>query len=212
MNLDRLETLSAITFIEPAIPTKSETGKNCLFIRVDGDNLILTGGGLFVTKKVILVRPAAEELPITDKKPTPKTFMIPLAEVLAFKEMMKAHKGDCIKLAKNDPSHLFVTIDDKKLTSYDGEIVYQQPKFEFKDLESVFQIIKEAVSELPMMAGDITAAMKGFRKSEKVEITFTGDKNPIHFQQGDYEALVIPPVEKEEDDQGGEQTTTDGNE
>jgi len=61
MILDRLETLAAISFIEPAIPKGSETGKNCLFIRVDEDKLIFTGGAQFVTKKVIMVRPNTVE-------------------------------------------------------------------------------------------------------------------------------------------------------
>jgi len=202
MILDRLETLFAISFIEPAIPKGSDTGKNCLFVRVDNDKLIFTGGGHFVTKKVVMVRPnTIEEAARPGKKDKPpETFMIPRADLFAFKEMMKEHKADCKKLAKNDSSYLFVEIDDKELISHDGKIVYEQPKFEFKDLESAFQIKKKAVSEIPVISADILSAVTGFKKSKQVEITFTGHKNPIHFQQGDYEAVLIPPVEKEEKD------------
>ncbi len=201
MILDRLETLAAISFIEPAIPKDSDTGKNCLFVRVDEDKLIFTGGGSFVTKKVVMVRPnTIEESARPKKKKTAsKTFMIPRADLFAFKEMMKEHKTDCKKLAKNDPSYLFVEMDDTELISHDGKIVYQQPKYEFKELEFCFQITKDSVSEIPVISGDILAAVTGFKKSKPVEITFTGDRNPIHFQQGDYEAVLIPPVEKEED-------------
>lgn len=210
MILDRLEALAAISFIEPAIPKGSETGKNCLFVRVDEDKLILTGGGQFVTKKVILIRPntVEESARAGNGKKLPKTFMIPRADLFAFKEMMKEHKADCKKLAKNDPSYLFVEMDDTELISHDGKIVYEQPKYEFKELESVFQIIKDSVSEIPVISADVIAAVTGFKKSKPVEITFTGHRNPIHFQQGDYEALVIPPVEKEEPE-GGEQMKID---
>jgi len=209
MIFDRLETLSAISFIEPAIPKKAETGRNCLFIRVDDDKIVLTGGSQFVVKKAILIRPTTTvEQADTKKKVLPKTFMIPRADLLAFKEMMSQHKADCKKMAKNDPSYLFVEMDDEELISYDGKIVYQQPKFEYKDLESVFQITKGAVSEIPVMSSDISDAVSGFQKSKKIDITLTGPAGLIHFEQGDYESILIPPVEKPDEDD--EQTTTDG--
>lgn len=213
MILDRLEMLAAISFIEPAIPKGAETGKNCLFVRVDGDKLIFTGGAQFVTKKVIMVRPnTLEESNLSgNNKPLPETFMIPRADLFAFKEMMKEHKADCKKLAKNDPSYLFVEMSDTELISHDGKIVYEQPKFEFKDLESIFHIEKETVSDILMISSDAISAMSGFSKSNPVEVTFTGPGNPIHFQQEDYEAIILPPIEKEEQkeqDLGKDQTTT----
>ena len=211
MILDRLETLAAINFIEPAIPKGSETGKNCLFVRVDDDKLIFTGGGQFVTKKAVMIRPnAIEESARPGKNKAPKTFMIPRADLFAFKEMMKEHKADCKKLAKNDPSYLFVEMDDTELISHDGKIVYEQPKFEFKDLESVFQITTFPVDEIPVISADILAAVTGFRKSKNIDITFSGIMNPIHLKQDDYEAVVIPPIEKDDEGQDGEQLTTDG--
>lgn len=207
MILDRLETLSAITFIEPAISKKAETGRNCMFVRVENDKLILTGGSEFVVKKAILIRPnTVEEAGRTGKKKLPpNTFMIPRADLWAFKEMMKEHKADCKKLAKNDPSYLFVEIDDKELISHDGKIVYQQPKYEFKELETVLQVEKYSVDEMLMMSPDILAAMTGFRKSKPVMITFTGTESPIHFEQGDYEAIAIPPLEKKKKEDGNDQ-------
>lgn len=201
MILDRLETLSAITFVAAAISKKAESGRNCMFVRVESDKLILTGGNEFVVKKAVLIRPnTVEEAGRTGKKVLPpKTFMIPRADLWAFKEMMKEHKADCVKLAKNDPSYLFVEMDDKELISHDGKIVYQQPSFEFKDLETILQIKKAPVSDILMMSGDIDSVMTGFRKSKPIEVTYTGDKNPIHFEQDDYQAIVIPPVEKTKD-------------
>ena len=38
MIIDRLEALSAITFVEAAIPKKAETGRNCLFVRVEEED------------------------------------------------------------------------------------------------------------------------------------------------------------------------------
>lgn len=203
MILDRLETLSAINFIKDAIPEKSESGRNCLFLRVDEDKLVLTGGGEFLVKKAILIRPnTIEEAARKGKEKTPKTFMIPRGDLFAFAEMMKQHKSECKKMAKNDPSYLFVEIDDTELISYNGKVVYEQPKFEFKDLEFRFAINKDSVSEIPVMSSDMSTAMAGFKKSKPVQVTFTGDMQPIHFQQGDFEALLVPPVEKEgENDQ-----------
>lgn len=206
MILDRLETLAAISFIEPAIPTEEKTGKNCLFIRVDGDKLILTGGGEFVTKKIVLVSPNTTE-GSAKKEELPQTFMIPLAELLGFKAIIKAHKVDSKKLGKEDENRLFVEIDHQKLVSHDGIVDFKQPKYPFKELETLFNIKKKSLGEIPVMPADIDTAMKGFQKSKKVDITFTGDNKPIHFQQGDYEAVVIPPVEKEDD--GNEQTKID---
>lgn len=214
MILDRLETLAAISFIEPAIPKGAETGKNCLFVRVDEDKLIFTGGGNFLTKKVIMVRPntVEESGKATKGKSLPKTFMIPRADLFAFKEMMKEHKADCKKLAKNDSSYLFVEMTDSELISYDGKIVYEQPKYEFKDLESVFNITKEPVSEIPIISADVISGMIGFSKSNPVEITFTGPKGIIHFWQDDYEAIVLPPVAPEKKkavEPGKDQVTID---
>lgn len=210
MTLDRFVILSAIDFIAPAIPKGSESGKNCLFICVDGDKMILTGGGLFVTKKVVIQAENTIQAfkDSGNKNAGSKTFMIPRADVFAFKKMMEEHKADCKKLAKNDPSYLHVEVGDSELLSHDAKIVYEQPKYEFKDLESVFQISKDLVSEIPLISADVISAMTGFKKSDPVEVTFTGPGNLIHFQQGDYEAVVIPPVEQVGDDDGNEQTTT----
>lgn len=198
MELDRLEILSAISFIKPAIPKKTETGMNCLFVRVDEGTITFIGGNQFVVKKVVLARPITTTEDSGEKEVLPKTYMIPRADIMAFKEMMEEHKVECKKLSKNDPSYLFVDIDEGKLTSLDADIIYQQPKFEFKDMEPVFQIAKDFVSDIPVMPGDISSAVFGFKKSEKIEVTFTGEQGPILFEQEDYKAILIPPVAVEE--------------
>ena len=125
---------------------------------------------------------------------------------MAFAEIMKEHARDLKKLIHIDQTHALIEIDDKELLSHDGKIVYQQPKHEFKDLETIFQIHKESVDEIPVMSADISAVMTGFKKSKSVNVTFTGHMKPIHFEQGDFEAIMIPPIDKEED----EQTSIDG--
>lgn len=206
MILDRLLTASAINFVKHAIPEKSETGKNCLFVRVDEGKLVLTGGGEFVVKKTVL---NGETTTKVNKEKLPEAFMIPISKLLAFETMLKKDKAECKKLAKNDTSHMHVEITNKKMVSYEGEVDYQQPKHLFKDLETMFQITKAPVSEIPIRTADIEAAVKGFEKSKDVNITFTGPKSPMHLEQGDFEAIVLPPVEKEEEPDGGEQTTID---
>lgn len=205
MLVDRLEMLAAISFIKPAIPKKVETGRNCLFVRVDEGTITLIGGNHFVVKRVILTRPITTDEDSEKQDALPKTFMIPRADIMAFKEMMEEHKAECKMLSKNDPSYLFVEIDEGKLTSLDADIIYQQPKFEFKDLEPIFQIEKDLVSDIPVMPGDISSAVFGFKKSEKIDITFTGHQGAILFEQEDYQAILMPPIEakEEEDDQEG---------
>lgn len=208
MILDRLETLSLIKFLEQAIPTDDKTGKNCVFVRVDGDKLILVAGGEFVIKKGVLVSPnTTENAAVKDQ--LPERFMIPLAELLGFKAIIQAHKADCKKLGKDDENRLFVEIDDKKMVSHDGIIDFKQPKYPFKELESMFDLTKSAVGEMPVMPGDLTAIMSGFQKSKPVEVSFTGHKQPVHFEQGDFEAVLIPPIEKAEDENGEQQTFDD---
>lgn len=125
MELDRQDVLSAILFISPAIPKKVETGRNCLFVKVDKGSVTLIGGNEFVVKQVVLNRPITTTETAESKEEFPKTFMIPHAELMAFKELMKEHKTDCIKLSKNDPSYLFVGVGEKELTSYNGKVDYE---------------------------------------------------------------------------------------
>ena len=216
MDIDRLEMLAAISFVEPAIPKKSETNRNCLFVRVEDGRIVFFGGSEYVVKKAVLNRPNTTG-DQTQKKALPKTFMIPVTDLLAFKEMMDGHKGDCKKMAKNDPSHLLVEINNlgtegkkgllMEMISHDGKVIFQQPRFDFKDLDALFQVKKSPISEVDIMQADITPALKGFRKSKKIEMTMTGPgpKDWVHFGQDDFEAMILPAVEKEEGD-GNEQT------
>lgn len=199
MILDRLETLAAINFVKQAISKNSE--KNCLFVQVDEGKLILVGADQYLIKRAVLIG----ENTTDNGKELPKTFMIPISKLLAFETMMKEDKAKCKKLAKNDPSYMHVSIDDKTLESYEGFVHYEQPAHEFVDHQAVFQVTKGQISEIPIMSGEMKDAMEGFKKSEKVEVVFTGHMQPIYFGQGDYEAILIPPIEKEESDDNGEQ-------
>lgn len=209
MILERLEVFDMIKFIEPVITSETETGKNCLFIRVEDGKLICIAGNEYAIKKDVLIGVNAIEASGKAKKKgaLPETFMIPRPELLAFKAMMDEHKAHCKKMSKNDPSYLHVEITDNELISHDGCITYSQPSHEFKNLEPFFQIKKDNITDLKVRSGDLAAALKGFNKSEDIEITFSGDQQPVHFLQGDYEAVMLPPVEKPESDD--EQTTFD---
>jgi len=211
MILDRMEVFSMLKFIEPVISSKSESGKNCLFVRYDEGNLICCGGNEFSIKKVVLTGTGAiEQSGRAQKKGTlPGTFMIPRPELLAFIAMMDEHKVYCKKMAKNDPSYLQVEITDSELISHDGCIPYHQPKYEFKNLEVFFQVKRETITDINIMQADFSACLTGFKKSEVIEITFTGIQKPVLFQQGDYEAVMMPPVEKKEAENTNEQTSID---
>lgn len=204
---DRLEVLRLINFFKPVIPKKNDSKRSCLFVRVDEGKLVFTGGGQFVIKKYVL-----ESANTTaEKGEIQKKFMIPRAALVSFGKMVEEHKAHCTKMAKTDESYLLVTIGDKELVSLKEKIDFEQPTFDFNDdIESDFQITKGSVSEIPMIPTDLASAMAGFGKIQPVEITFTGSMKPVHFKQGDYEAIVTPPIEKAEEPAGGEQISTDG--
>lgn len=209
MIFDRLEADSMFKFTEAAIPSQTDSGKNCLFIRVEDGKFICVAGNEYVTKKVTLGSLNAIEQSGKSKngRAVPKTFMIPLPELKAFKAMMEEHKAYCKKMAKNDPSYMHIEITDNELISHDGYIPYSQPKHEFKELEGLFEIKKGPRSDMNVMQADLTSALSGFKKSKVVETNFSDDGKCVHFQQDDYESVMLLPVEKEEDD--GEQTTID---
>lgn len=202
MIFERLEVDSMLKFIEPVIPSQTDSGKNCLFIRVEDGKFICTAGNEFVTKKVVLMSINAIEHSGKAKKKggLPKTFMIPRPELLAFKTIMDEHKAYCKKMAKNDPSYMHVEITDNELISHDGCIPYTQPIHEYKDLEGLFQIKKDSISEINVMSAELATALKGFKKSQNIEITYSGYQKPVHFLQGDYESIMLPPIEKKDDD------------
>jgi hypothetical protein len=207
MILDRLLVADMIKFIEPVIPADTNSGKNCLFIRVEDGKLICCGGNEFVIKRVILVSEnAIEQSGKAQKKGAlPQTFMIPRPELSAFKELMDEHKAFCKKMAKNDPSYLHVEITENELISHNSSIPYEQPSHEFKNMEMFFEIKQESIPTLTALPQDLTACLTGFKKSGEVEITFSGPQKPVHFIQGDYEAMMLPPTEKKESDDFGEQ-------
>jgi hypothetical protein len=163
-----------------------------------------------VTKKVVLVGLNAIEQSGNAKKKgkLPDTFMIPRPELAAFKELMDEHKAYCKKMAKNDPSYMHVEITDSELISNSSPIPYNQPVHDFKNLEVLFEIKQEAIPYLSAIPQDFSACLTGFKKSKDVEITFSGPQSPVHFIQGDYEAVMLPPAEKPKED--GEQTQFGG--
>ena len=205
MILDRIEFLSAINFIKHVIPDSDDSGKSCLFVRVEDDKLILIGGGEFAAKRVVMLRPITTEEAAKDQKKAslPANFMIPKASLLSFETLMQKHKKKAKKLAKNDESFLYIDVDDKELESFGVVLTYPQPSYLFKDMENLFQHKKGMITDVPVLSGDMEAIMKGFSKSKNVKITFSGDGEPMHFYQEStqYEAILIPPANDESDDE-----------
>lgn len=205
MNLDRLEVLNAINFIKAVIPESEDTGKNCLFVRCEEDRVILTGGSEYAAKKVVLVRHMDMEEAAKTKKLPPKTFMIPKAAAESFLTLLNKHKKKCKKLAKTDPSHLYIDITHENLSSHNTILRYQQPVYQFKDMEQLFTKKQSPVTGMFSYSGDLESVSKGFDKSKQVVITFSGDGEPVHFHQPatGYEAIYIPPPEEEEPPMSG---------
>jgi hypothetical protein len=211
MLVDRLELLNAIAFIYPVIAENDNTGKNCLFVRVDKDEITLTGGGMFTSKKVVITRPGVTD-ELADEIDNPideKTFMIPKGTLHGFAELMKSHKKKAKKLARSDESYLYVEIDEKQLKSFEVFLTFPQPEFDFQNLESLFEIEESEVSRMPVYSADISAIMSGFARSEHVHIVFSGDNGRIHFSQEKtgYEAILIPPIPSEGSDTSQEENT-----
>lgn len=206
MNLDRLEVLAMISFLKHVIPESEDTGKNCLFARCEEDRVIFTGGSEYAAKKVVLVRHMDMEDAAGTKKKPPKTFMIPKATIESFATLLKKHAKKCKKLAKSDPSHLYIDITHENLTSHNTILRYQQPSYQFKDMEQLFTKKQSAISNMFLLPGDIEAVVKGFNKSKQVEQTFSGDGEPVHFLQpsNEYEAIYIPPPEEEKPPMSGD--------
>jgi hypothetical protein len=206
MIIDRLEFYNAVKFIEHVIPDDEESGNNCLFVKIEFDKLILTGGGEYAAKRVPLVRPITVEEAAKESKDksTSGTFMIPKGTLLAFESLLKSHKKKCKKLAKNDPSYLNIEISQKTLESNGVELTYDQPVFLFKDLNPLFEFKKDAVSETIISSPEMESVMKGFRKSKPVIVKMCGEDNPIYFMQeaSGYEAILIPSPPEEPDDPG----------
>lgn len=199
MNLDRLEVLGMIGFIKHVIPDSEDSGKNCLFVRVEQDRVICTGGGEHAAKKVVLVRYMDMEEAAKTKTPPPKTFMIPKGTLESFETLMQRHKKKCKKLAKNDPSHLYIDITNEELESHGVVLRYPQPIYQFKDMEGLFQKKQAPITDLNLLPGDVSDVMSGFKKSAPVKITLSADGNPIHFYQPatEYEAILIPPPDED---------------
>lgn len=195
MDFDRVELYSALNFMVSVIPKDAKNGKNCLFVRVEDGKLILTAGGEFTNKKAVIVSQNT-----TTGTGLPEKFMIPRADLFAFQEMMKEHKAVCKNMDKNPDNHV-VSITDSELKSHDAVITYNQPKHLFKDLEPLFQIKMDHVSSMPIMKKEMTAILTGFKDSARIDVTYSGDGKAVHFEQGDFEAILIPPIEKEDKDQ-----------
>lgn len=199
MFFNRMDVLAAINFIETSISKDEEGGKNCLFVRVSGDKLILTGGNEYVVKKAILISENTIDSGTIIGR-MPETFMIPRPDLIAFRQMMKEHKAVCKKLSKSDPSYLFVEINSTQMKSHDGEILYQQPSYQFKDLEALFQISKRSVSEFTVVSADIVSGLSGFNKSSHVSMFYSANPELFLFEQEYLASIVIAPVEISDED------------
>lgn len=203
LTLDRLEFLGMWEFLKHVIPNSEESGKNCLFIRIDEGKVIFTGGGPYASKKVILIQPNDIEKNENSKK-VPETFMIPKSSVLGFETLLKEDKKICKKLSKSgDLSHLCIHINDNLLVSHVNSLEYSQPGYQFKDLETYFSGKRSSLDNndffLPPV--DVSNVMSGFKKSKQVKACFVQGGESIYFIQpaSEYEAvLTLPPEEDQE--------------
>ena len=209
LNLDRLEFLGMWEFLKHVIPNSEESGKNCLFIRIDEGKVVCTGGGEHASKKIILVHHSDIGDQKKSKKELPETFMIPKSTLLGFETLLKEDKKICKKLSKADPSHLFISITDCKLESHVNILEYSQPNYQFKDLEPFFSSNKSSSIDgdffLPPV--DVSNVMMGFKKSKQIKGMFVQDGEAVYFIQPatGYEAvLTLPPEEDPEPPMGGD--------
>lgn len=207
MILDRLEFLKAVKFLKHSISDNEEKAKSCLHLRVEDDKCVLTGGGSYTAKKVVLNRPiTTEEMSkkgIEDDFGA-KSFLIPKGTLLSFETLMDKHKKKCKKLSKNDASYLYIEVDEGNLESFGVEISYKKPRFDFIDFEPLFQVKKKPVDEIGLNSLDTKHVVDGFDKSSVVILTMCGEDKQMHFYQKEteYEAILLPSLldEKKKED------------
>ena len=202
MNLDRLEFEAMVTFMDSVM-----SGDDVLYVRTENDNVIFTAGNQNLAKKAPLTKHTEIEEATKKKKLPPLEFMITGSALLCFKKMMSEHKAICKKLAKNDPSFLYVDISDKILWSNKEYVTYEQPPGKFVNLEPLFAKKEEEEFDgnLFLYPNEVSSIMKGFEGSKQLKTTFYADS--VHFFQksSKYEAFFIPPPEEEEPPMGGDE-------
>ncbi len=193
MNLDRFEFESMITLMDPVI--SNDRG---LSVRIEKDNVIFTAGTVNLAKKAVLTKHTEIEEATKSKKLPPKEFMISSSALLSFKKMMAEHKALCKKLAKNDPSYLYIDISEKQLWSNKEHVDYEQPQGKFENLEPLFSKEKEEIDGMFLYPNELSSIMTGFEKSKQIKLTFCGETVHFHQKSSGYEAFFIPPLEEED--------------
>lgn len=212
--LDRQEFGQMLTFMLAVIPTEDKTGKNCLFVKVENGVYHFTAGGEHCMKRVPLSSQTT-----TDKEGEPTLFMIPRGALKAFSEIMKDHKSKCKKLEKGHENRLFIMINRNKLESINEHVHFEQPEFQYKDLQPFFEQKQspKGVVDFFINSGEIEDIMTGFSKTKQVSTTHCtmnkdgNDVNLLHFKQKrsdgvGYEAVFICPSEELEEEDENVQT------
>lgn len=211
ISLDRKEFRKALKFLIPAIAESAKAlALNCLLVHVKSDEVVLSSGNGYVTKKAPIPRPADQitidaEDEKKRKEKEPEFFMIPLSNLLAFQTLVKEHSEKAKALAKTDPGHLYIEIGHQRLESFGDEVTYNQPVFNRKDFEAEFEFNGQTTNGLVTAtwnSKDLDACNKGFSGSSPVKMTYCGDDFPLHFQQEktDFEALLVQRREDSEDE------------
>jgi hypothetical protein len=192
MNIDRLDFEAMITFMDPVI--SNDRG---LSVRVENDSVICTAGNANLAKKAVLTKHSEIEELTGSKELPPQEFMITNSALLCFKKLMGEHKSLCKKLAKGDPSYLYIDISDKKLWSNKEYVIYEQPSGRFENLEPLFEQEKEPIDGLFLYPSEISSIMTGFEKSKQIKTSFCGETVHFYQESSKYEAFFVPSDEEE---------------
>ena len=115
--------------------------------------------------------------------------MIPKGTLESFETLMNKHKKKCKKLAKNDPTHLYIDITNEELESHGVVLRYPQPIYDFKDLETLFQKKQAPITDVNLLLGrldsrrfdipiDVAAARRACDETMNEIEKHTGERPP----------------------------------
>jgi hypothetical protein len=202
-------------FMLATMPTEEKTGQNCLFVKIEGENFIFTASSPYVIKRKTIVSQPVISKESEKKKEISETFMIPIGDVKGFSEALKSHKSICKKLQEEEEDKNFIEISDKYLSSFGSHYDFEQPKFQFKELQHFFEYETDSTASSLIKSKEIKNLLTGFSDGKQVEMTYysTGsgedEEKYIHFNQKatGLEAVFICPKEEIEEDDGSEQTS-----
>jgi hypothetical protein len=200
MKLDRSEFIKAAEFIKHAILISDEPDKlNFVHVEIIGERCQLTAANGHCGKRVTLFRPAQLSIEETETPDPDQEYMIDRPTLLGYVELCKKHRTEFEHKAKRDHTLRYIDIGAQALETHKDVLNYQQPTFEYPELDAYFVGSGTEVSEMKIDPELAIKALKEFPGT--VSVSFSGAGGPIVMgsREGEYQAFFLPikPVGEE---------------